>query len=397
LADTGSSGSRAQAAGQGQGHLLVVDDIVENLTALEAPLGAAGYSVVKAGSGVEALRLVYAERFDAILMDVEMPGLDGWALCRLLKADARTAAIPVVFMTARQGGEEQVLRALAMGGADYVTKPVNPEILVRRVAVLVRAHRAEAEQRRLAEGRAQALAALGAAQARALEERKLSGLTTMARGLAHEINNPLAAALSELTYLANGMGTPADREEALASAQDCLQRVRAVVERMRRLGDGLESSAPAALAEVVRAAALPLLPLLAERGISLALDLEELPPRPRAGHLAAVVAELVTNAGRASPDGASVRVSVRSDGEVAELVVADQGRGMNAEAIRSAFDPFYTEKQDWGAVGLGLPMCHSVVTGLGGTIEIQSSPGRGTEVVIRLPPEVRAEAKPAAG
>ena len=233
---------------------------------MESILVAAGYSVVRAASGAEALRVVHTQKFDAILMDIEMPGLDGWALCRVLKADARTSGIPVVFMTARHGGDDQIVRALAMGGADYVHKPVHAEIVVRRIGVLVRAHRAEAEQRRLAEDRADALAALGAAQAQALEARKLSGLSTMARGLAHEINNPLAAAMSEVAYVASGRGTGEDRAEALAAAISSLERVKHIVDRMRRLGDEVETSAPIALDGVVRAAVEPLVSLLASRG-----------------------------------------------------------------------------------------------------------------------------------
>src|SRR5262249_61168834 len=136
----------------------------------------------------------------------QTPGPGAGALCRVQKAPARTSGPPAVFMPARHGGDEQVIRALAMGGADYVNKPVHAEIVVRRIGVLVRAHRAEAEQRRLAEDRADALAALGAAQAQTLEARKLSGLSPVARGPAHELNNPLAAAMSHAPYLDLGRG-----------------------------------------------------------------------------------------------------------------------------------------------------------------------------------------------
>src|SRR5262249_25091782 len=197
----------------------------------------------------------------------QTPGPGAGALCRVQKAPARTSGPPAVFMPARHGGDDQVVRALAMGGADYVNKPVHAEILVRRIGVLVRAHRAEAEQRRLAEDRADALAALGAAQAQALEARKLSGLSTMARGLAHEINNPLAAALSEVAYVSSGRGTSEDRAEALAAAISSLERVKHIVERMRRLGDEVETSAPIALDGVVRAAVEPLVSLLTSRGV----------------------------------------------------------------------------------------------------------------------------------
>ncbi len=372
------------------GQILCVDDLEDNLDVVEKILISAGYKVVRAGSGTEALRLAHGGDFDAMLMDIEMPGLDGFALCRVLKADARTAAIPIVFMTASRGGDEQVVRALALGGADYVTKPVHTEILVRRIGVHVRARRAEAEQRRLAEDRADALAALGAAQAQALEARKLSGLTTMARGLAHEINNPLAAAMSEVSYVASGRGTGEERAEALGSAVESLTRVKEIVARMRRLGEEIHSRASSPLDGVIRAATEPLVPLLSARGIALELALERTPPIADAARIAAVVSELVTNAARASSDGGRIVVRLRCQPGRVLLSVKDEGSGMSPEAMRRAFDPFYTEKKDWRAIGLGLPMCHSVVSALGGTIDIESAPGRGTEVRITMPTQITA-------
>lgn len=365
--------------------ILVVDDLVENLDAIEKILLAASCDVVRAGSGTEALKLVHQQRFDAVLLDIEMPGLDGWALCRVLKADPRTSAIPLVFMTASNGGDAQVVRALGMGGADYVTKPVNPEILVRRIEVHVRAHRAEAEQRRLAEGRAQALQALRAAQVQALEASKLAGLTTLARGLAHEINNPLAAALSEVRYVAAERGTSEDRAEALAAALTALERVKDIVARMRRLGEEIQPGRSAPLGSIVRAAVEPLVAALSTRGIVVGLCLEETAPVADAGRIAPVVSELVTNAARATADGGRIEVVLRAEPGYAALEVVDRGSGMTAEAIRSAFDPFFTEKKDWNAIGLGLSMCHSVVSALGGTIDIESALGHGTAVRIRVP------------
>jgi signal transduction histidine kinase len=365
--------------------VLVVDDVATELDHVESILKTAGYLVSRASSGGEALRLAQADALDAVVTDIEMSGLDGFALCRLLKADPRTSAVPIVFLTAARGGESQVVRALTVGGSDYVQKPVHPEILVRRVAVLVRAHRAEHEQRTLAERRAGALSRLGATQAQALEARKLAGLATMARGLAHEINNPLAAALSEVSFVLSKRGTEDERHDALVAAHESLERVRAIVERMRGLGEEIESSGSSSLEHVARAAVEPLIPLLADRGITVLLDLEPTDPMPGASRLAPVITELATNAARAMPSGGRLEIRLRRKGSLVALTVRDEGTGMSAEAIRRAFDPFYTEKGEWRAIGLGLPMCHSTVTSLEGTIEIESGVGRGTVVRIVVP------------
>jgi signal transduction histidine kinase len=365
--------------------VLVVDDVTSELDHVESILKTAGYDVTRAASGGEALRLAQRDPLDAVVTDVEMGGLDGFALCRLLKADPRTRALPVLFLTAHRGGESEMVRALSLGGSDYVHKPVNPEILVRRVGVLVRARRAENEQRLLAERRAGALSRLGATQAQALEARKLAGLATMARGLAHEINNPLAAAMSEVAFVASRRGSDEERDEALAAALESLARVGAIVERMRRLGEEIESPGSSSLEGVVRAAVEPLMPLLGERGIEVIVDLERCPPVPGASRMAAVIAELTSNAARAMPGGGRLEIKLRAKGSLACLTVRDEGAGMSPEAVQRAFDPFFTEKGEWRAIGLGLPMCHSTVTALEGTIEIESVPGAGTTVRITVP------------
>ena len=366
-------------------HVLVVDDVTAELDHVEAILTTAGYRVSRAASGGEALRVAQTDALDAVVTDVEMSGLDGFALCRLLKADPRTSAVPVVFITAGRGGDSEVVRALTMGGSDYVQKPVHPEILVRRVAVLVRAHRATREQQVLAERRAGALSSLGATQAQALETRKLAGLATMARGLAHEINNPLAAALSEVSFVLSRRGTEDERHDALRSAHESLERVGAIVERMRSLGEEIESSGSSSVDSVVRAAVEPLTPLLADRNIQVVLDLERTAAMPGASRLAPVITELATNGARAMPGGGTLEIKLRRKGSLVCITIRDGGSGMSPEAVKRAFDPFYTEKGEWRAIGLGLPMCHSTVTALDGTIEIESAPGQGTTVRIVMP------------
>ena len=368
-----------------QGSVLVIDDVVANLTVTAAMLARAGYEVVKAASGAAGLAAARARPFDLILLDVQMPEMDGWTVCRRLKEDPATRPVPVIFMTAAYGEDVDVIRGLELGGSDYVSKPVHPRILVSRVNVAVAAYRAELAQRRVAEERAEALAALRAAQAQALAAHKLAGLATMARGLAHEINNPLAAALGDLEYvLTEGACAPAGRE-VVAEAAGPLRRVAAIVARMRRLGDEIDTGGAGSLDDVVRAACKPLAGEVAARGILGSCTLDPTPPVAGAARLAPVVVELITNAARSVPPGGHISVRTFVDGDAAALSVEDDGAGMTPEERARAFDPFFTSKKEWSAVGMGLAMCHSVVTSLGGTIDLASEPGRGAKVTVRLP------------
>ena len=118
--------------------ILVVDDQAQNLSLIELYLRGTEFEVVTASGGNEALDLCMQEAFALILLDVMMPGLDGFEVCRRLKNDPRTAFIPVIFLTARLGDEPDKVAAYQLGAVDYIQKPVNREELVARIRVMLR-------------------------------------------------------------------------------------------------------------------------------------------------------------------------------------------------------------------------------------------------------------------
>jgi PleD family two-component response regulator len=189
------------------GHVLLVLEPGFERDRLEHALVGAGYGVSCATRPHDVLRIVSDRRgdLDAVVTGVDVDGLDGFALSRLLKADPRTLGIPIVFLT---GGEDAAVRALLVEGADCVPRPANPAIVVLRVGKLVRARRAE----------------------RAEWQRRQAGMSI----LAHELNDPLAAALTEVAFAAKRRGGEDERAEALVAAVASLQRVKGIVERMSR-------------------------------------------------------------------------------------------------------------------------------------------------------------------
>lgn len=370
-----------------RGEVLVADDMTLELDASERILIEAGFNVVRAQGGVQALIAARARVFDTILLDVEMADLGGYQVCRLLKADPRTRTIPVIFLTGRAGNDENVIRGLDLGGSDYITRPINPRILVQRIHIAVNACRAEAVQRRLADERAEALNALSASHTQAIEARRLSGLMTMAQGLAHEINNPLAAALANLDFVRSAEALDEEQRTALLETTDSLHRIASIVDRMRWLGDGIKQELARPLDELVSAAVMPATVVLASRGIQVEFQLESTPPVPGASRLAPVMTELVTNAANAVKAGGRIVISTALEGERAVLKIIDDGCGMDEAACARVFEPFFTSKREWRSIGLGLPMCFAIVTSLAGTIDVESSPGKGTSVVVRVPVE----------
>ena len=118
--------------------ILVVDDTPQNLLTIEIYLRGTEFEVVTAGNGLQAIELCMHESFELILLDVLMPGIDGFEVCRRLKNDPRTAFVPVIFLTARLTDESEKLAAYQLGAVDYIQKPVNREELVARIRVMLR-------------------------------------------------------------------------------------------------------------------------------------------------------------------------------------------------------------------------------------------------------------------
>lgn len=151
--------------------VLVVDDEEAGRRALLAVLEPLGQRLVAVSSGAEALRLLLREEFAVILLDVRMPGLDGLETARYINARARTRHIPIIFLTAQTADVEQALHAYAAGAVDYVTKPIDADVLRSKVSVFVELQRERSERVREARGRAEAEAIAGALQQHLLPDR----------------------------------------------------------------------------------------------------------------------------------------------------------------------------------------------------------------------------------
>src|SRR5215208_5326700 len=131
--------------------ILLVDDQPANLFALEQTLAAPGYELVRAESGAQALAFLLRNDCAVILLDVSMPGMDGYEVARLVRQGPRTRDIPIVFVTAMAQDERDVLGGYESGAIDYLVKPVRPEVLRSKVAGFVALYRARQEIRRQAE------------------------------------------------------------------------------------------------------------------------------------------------------------------------------------------------------------------------------------------------------
>jgi PAS domain S-box-containing protein len=231
------------------------------------------------------------------------------------------------------------------------------------------------------------------------EDQRLAAVGTLASGVAHEINNPLTYVTSNLAFveetLAKVRGLHPDVEEAEEAAAEAAlgaRKVRDIVRDLRfvsRPPDGRRIEVEP-VQEIRSAVTLAQAEIHRRSGLELHLD-----PCPHVlagqGQIGQVMIHLLLNAAQSTPAGSpsthTVRVSSRTDeAGWAAIEVADSGSGIPAAARARIFEPFFSTRPVGGGAGLGLSVCHGIVTGLGGSIDVVSEEGRGTTVRVRLPP-----------
>ncbi|BDG08837.1 MEDS domain-containing protein [Anaeromyxobacter paludicola] len=245
--------------------------------------------------------------------------------------------------------------------------------------------------------REQSEEALRASERRAELSSRLASMGTLAAGVAHEINNPLTYVDANLRWalerLERDGSTPrSELRAALAEALEGAVRVRDIVLGLRRLAEP-RAGGPRATGDVAAEirAALGIVRRQVESRARLALDLApDLPVVPvPPPELAQLVVNLVANAAQAirggSPGAHEVRIQARREAGGLALEVQDTGDGISPEDLPRIFDPFFTTRRSGVGAGLGLAICHRIVQAAGGTIAVESAPGRGSTFRIRLP------------
>jgi CheY-like chemotaxis protein len=229
--------------------LLLVDDEPKNHLALEALLTAPDRDLVHAHSGAEALRHLLDRRFAAVVLDVQMPDMDGLETATLIRAREQSRDTPILFLTA--GGDTHRERSYALGAVDYLTKPVEPEVLQAKIAVFVDLFRKSA----LIEAQAAELA----------RQARLEGALLAIRTVEHELGNSLAGVQGYLQLLRSDKGLSEQARNRLDSALSATTRASSIVQQLRtltevperdwglrqgstiHLGDGARLAAPANL------------------------------------------------------------------------------------------------------------------------------------------------------
>lgn len=357
--------------------VLIVDDKELNIKLLKAYLKTNQYDIVEASSGEEALRMVNDFNPDLILLDVMMPGIDGFEVCKRLKQDDKTQMIPVVMVTALTGKEDRI-RALEAGADDFLSKPVDRTALLARVKSLLRVKSYHDELLKSYKE-----IALKNERLKELERTK-EGLTHM---IIHDLNNPLSAIYGNLEMIKvenqNLSETELDTmDKCLAYSLDLRQMIQGLLD-IHRMEEG-KLQPVKELTNVTEMLADLMEQFIARAEmdrISLTFSNSGEGPSVRIDPnlIKRVIANLLSNAIRHSPEGEEIEVTT---GFLAEknciaFSVKDNGNGLAPEYHERIFDKFeQVDLKDSGVKvgtgGLGLAFCKMAVEAHGGEVWVES-------------------------
>ena len=379
--------------------VLLVDDRPDNLLALQAVLEPLGLDLVGAGSGEEALRQLLAGEFALIVLDVQMPVLDGFETARLIRGRERTRYVPIIFLTAISGEPEHHLRGYQSGAVDYVYKPFEPEILRAKVSVFVelwaRGATIEAQRRELTVRLADLDETHAGLAAQAVElERSNAALERFAEVVGVEVREPLHTVAGLLDLLDDRhAGALSDEGRTL------LARALAGTDRARSIVGSLLDYARASTVELHRDR-LPLVEVLAEAEAETGPQLAEAKAEIVAdglplvwgdrGQLVHLLNQLLDNAVRFRGSAVPVvTVSAEAVGAAVRVTVADNGPGVAETDLPRLFTAFARPTPEGAAggrgAGLGLALCRRIVERHGGMIWAERGADGGLVVRFELP------------
>jgi two-component system sensor histidine kinase/response regulator len=361
----------------GKASILIVDDTIDNLRLMTSMLSQQGYEARPVPNGRLALQAVEHDPPDLILLDINMPAMNGYEVCERLKAQASTRDIPVIFVSALDETMDKV-KAFGVGGSDYVTKPLQYEEVFARVEcqlALRRAHlELETSYRNLRE----------------LEQLR----DNLVHMIVHDMRSPLGVLLAHGFFLKQNLGTRISPEhaqdiDALLEAGERLESMASNVLDVSRLESArmpVEATS-CDLDELVQTVVGSLQALQPER--SIVVDTRgSVATRCDRVLIMRVIENLIGNGLKHTPAGRPLHVSILEERASVRVSVQDEGPGIPADFQDKVFEKFgalAVPRQHFHSVGLGLAMCKLTLAAHGGAIGVESQEGHGSRFWFTLP------------
>jgi len=362
--------------------LLIVDDKPQNLRLISDFLAEQGFDLMLTRSGEQALEKIELALPDLVLLDVTMPKMDGFEVCRRLKQDARTAAVPVIFMTALDDTAHKV-EGFRLGAVDYITKPIQREELLARIQHHLQLHNLQKELLSKSDDLAQ----------------KNAELEAYAHTIAHSLKTPLAAASRFLEILHKFKSDDLNDEQLhlVRQASSALAMTGDAVDALLLLSTVAQQSVelhPLEMGAVVEQVLSQLADLQARTGASLRLPAEWPAALGYAPWVGEVWLNLLSNALKYGGSPPSIELGGTPQGSHVRFWVRDNGQTLSELERKRVFIPFTRLHQERAAGhGLGLATVQRIVSRLGGKVGVSAGPREGNEFFFELPVATRDQRK----
>jgi len=365
---------------------LLVDDLDENLMALEALLRREGLECLKAHSGDEALELLLVHEVALALLDVQMPGMDGFELAEFLRGNERTRHVPIIFLTAGSADAQRRFRGYEAGAVDFLQKPIDAAVLRSKSDVFFNLY----EQRRQIMEQRDELAQM--TRSLQLADRRKNAFLGM---VGHELRNPIAA-LGAGVHLIGRSRSDEVFEQVRGQMERQVTHMTRLIEDLldvARIDQGkiVLRTERMQLADAVALAVEITRPQIEAREHRLTVDVPEGPIWLDADHarIAQILSNLLANAARYTEPGGAIALTVHRTGAEVAIEVADTGVGIPPDMQSQVFDLFAQVERGHGpteGLGIGLALVRQLVALHGGGICLkESTVGQGSTFLVRLP------------
>jgi two-component system sensor histidine kinase/response regulator len=345
--------------------ILIVDDTIDTVELLRKRLRSEGYETAEAYDGEECLSRVDEVRPDLVILDVMMPKLNGYEVCKRLKSDENTRYIPVLMLTAKSEVVDKI-RGLDIGADDYLAKPFDYKELSARVRSLLK---------------------IKAAHEKLAEEEKSVALDQMMDEVAHEVRNPLVSIGGFARRVYESLPEGNLNKKYMEMIIEDVARLENIVKQLIEIkSTSLLYMEPVNINDVIMKALDAMDRELEENAINVETQFMDTPPVIPADReqLQKAISNIIKNALEAmSGETRILNITSRLLENHIEIRIADTGRGISRDKIKHIFDPLFTSKI-YGP-GLGLPFALKIVQDHRGTIAVESEPGKGSTFTIRLP------------
>jgi two-component system, sensor histidine kinase and response regulator len=353
--------------------ILVVDDTEQNLSVLGNILMETGYEVIPASSGKEAFESISEMLPDLILLDIMMPEMDGYEVCKILKSDEITKEIPVIFLTAKIETED-VIKAFNLGAVDYVTKPFRKEELLARVKTHLELRRSLKAEQDLVKMKDKLFSIIG-----------------------HDLRGPIGTFMMMLETV-----TDEENKYTVEKIMEYLHKMKDVAKSIYQLLDNLLCWARSQrklveyhpfdlfLHNIVEQCCKVLNESATKKSITL---YNEISPGTVVfcdeNTITTVIRNLISNSLKFTTEGGNITIKENKNVKFVEVAVKDSGVGMSGDSLKKLFrqDQIFTKFGTNGekGTGLGLLLCKDFVEGNGGNIRVESEIGKGTTFYFTLP------------